>query len=243
MSFLDDLRHALAANGIRGRLAARIEDEIADHLACDPGARLGTPAEIAERFAAELCVVRTRRSSVATFGALGVTALLLAAMAGTRHAGSAFAALGFVAFGQIAFVAGTLALWRGLRGRSAGDFRIAQCRGLVALAAGAVVSASLVAEVGPVALAVVPLLAAAALATRRAAILTPKATAVGLSADFGRHATLILVALGAIAVGGIVFQGIAFEGSGWEGVIRGAIEAGGLAAGVAVLGRPLALRA
>jgi hypothetical protein len=243
MSFVDELHHELAANGIRGRLAARIEAELADHLACDPGARLGTPAEIAERFAAELRVVRTRHASIGTFAALGVTALLLAALAGTQRAGSLLGAVGFLAFGQIAFMAGTLALWRGLRGRSAGDLRIAQRRGLIALAAGAVVCLSLVADAGPVALAVAPLLAAAAVATRRAAVLTPPAPAEGLSADFGRHATLILVALAAIAVGGVVFQGIAFEGSGWEGVIRGAIEAGGLAAGVAVLGRPLALRA
>jgi hypothetical protein len=242
VSFLGDLRSELAAHGIRGRLAARIEAEFADHLACDPTARLGTPAEIAERFAAELRVVRTRRASIGTFAALGVTALLLAALAGTQRAGSPFAAIGFLAFGQIAFVAGTLALWRGLRGRTAGDFRIAQRRGLVALAAGGVVCASLVADVGPLALAVAPLLAAAAVATRRAAALTPAAPAEGLSADFGRHAGLVLLALGAIAVGVVVFQGIAFEDSGWEGVIRGAIEAGGLAAGVAVLGRPLALR-
>jgi len=62
MSFLSDLRRELAARGIRGRLADRIVAEFADHLACDPDANLGTPEEIAERFAAELPVARTRRS-------------------------------------------------------------------------------------------------------------------------------------------------------------------------------------
>ena len=77
MSFLADLRRELARNGIRGGLARRIELELADHLACDPHASLGAPAEIAERFAVELRVVRTRRAAIATFGALALSGLSL----------------------------------------------------------------------------------------------------------------------------------------------------------------------
>lgn len=242
MSFLGDLRNELAANGIRGRLAARIEAEFADHLACDPAARLGTPAEIAERFASELRVVRTRRSSFGAFAALGATALLVLVLA--RNGGhSPGLGLGVVAFAQIAFVAGTLAVLRALRGRTAGDFRMAQRRALVALAAGAAVSISLALQASPVALLALPLLFAAVASTRAAAAVTPPVPMAGLRADFGPHARAVLAALGLVAVGVIVFQGVVFEGSGWEGVIRGAVEAGGLAAGLGLLGRPLGLRA
>jgi hypothetical protein len=244
---LHDLRRELAARGIRGRLAARIELEFADHLACDPQANLGEPAEIAERFAAELRVVRTRRATLGTFAALAVCAALLAIAGASGVHGDPWAGLTIVAGGQIAFVAGCLALVRALRGRTPGDFRLAQRRAAVALAGGAVVAAGLAVEgrtsaYVSAALAAV-LLAVAAAATHRARALTPAGEFVGLSRDFGRHAPLILLALAAAAVGVIAFQGVVFEGSGWEGIIRGAIEAGGLGAGVLVLGRPLALRA
>jgi hypothetical protein len=242
MSFLGDLRHELAANGIRGRLAARIEAELADHLACDPGARLGTPAEIAERFAAELRVVRTRRSSLGAFAALGATGLLVFVLARNGGHSPGFA-LGVVAFSQIAFVAGVLAVLRAMRGRSAGDLRMAQRRALIALGAGAGVCACLALQTSPVALVALPLLLAAARSTRAASAITPRVPMAGLRADFGPHARLVLAALGLMAVGAIALQGIALEGSGWEGVIRGAIEAGGLGLGVTVLGRPLGLRA
>jgi hypothetical protein len=235
---VNGLRRELAARGIRGRLAARIEAELDDHLACDPQARLGEPREIAERFAVELRGVRTRRASLGTFGALVAAALFLFILARNGSRGPAVG-LGILAFGQIAFVAGTLAVWRALRGRSAGDFRVAQRRATVGLVAGAGVLIC----IAPVGLAGLPLLAVAAGATRRAAALTPAEPAKGLSADFGPQARLVLLALGLIAVAGVAYQGVAFEGSGWEGLIRGAIEAGGLTAGVAVLRAPLALRA
>lgn len=246
MSFAE-LRRALAAVGIRGRLAARIEAELADHLGCDPDANLGTPKEIAERFAAELRIVRTRRATFGTFAALAVCAALVAA-AGQQHAaGHPWAGIALAVFGQIAFVAGCLALLRAFRGRTAGDLRLAQRRAAIALVAGAGVVAGLASEgrtlTFALAAAAALVLAFAASATVRARQLTPAADAAGLSFDLGRHAPIVLLALGAVAVGGIVFQGVAFEGSGWEGIIRGAIEAGGLAVGVAALGRPLALRA
>jgi hypothetical protein len=267
MTFLADLRHELGSRGIRGRLADRIEAELADHLACDPGAHLGAPAEIAERFAAELRVVRTRRASLETFGALALTGSLFVATAAlvgnysTRTTHSPVAGLALVVLGQIAFVAGMLALVRGLRGRTAGDFRLAQRRAAVALVSGGVVAVALAvqgATLRPMPLwwhalaiaggiAAVPALGAAGVATWRAAEITPAGAAAGLSGDLppllADHARAILVALGAVAVAGVVFQGVAFEGSAWEGVLRGALEAGGLAAAVAVLGRVLGLRA
>jgi len=244
---MNGLRRELADRGIRGRLAARIEAELDDHLACDPQADIGDPAEIAERFAVELRVVRTRRASIGTFAALAVTAALVAASAPSHASAHAWAGLLILACAQIAFVAGSLALLRALRGGAAGDCRLAQRRAAIALAAGVGVAAGLAAEGRMLTIvlgvgAVAPL-AAAALANRRALQLTPRAGARGLGADLGPHAALILFALGALAVAGVVFQGVAFEDSGWEGIIRGAIEAGGLGAGVVVLGRPLRLRA
>lgn len=181
--------------------------------------------------------MRTRRASLGTFAALAATAALLFVVARNGGGGPALG-LGILAFGQIAFVAGTLAVWRALRGRTAGDFRVAQRRAAVGLLAGAGVLIC----VAPLGLAGLPLLAVAAVVTRRAAALTPAEPAEGLAGDFGPHAFLVLLALGIVPVGGVAAQGILFEGSGWEGVIRGAIEAGGLAAGVAILRAPLALR-
>lgn len=248
MSFLPNLRRELSARGIRGHLARRIEAELADHLACDPQAHLGEPAEIAERFAAELRIVRTRRASFETFAALAACATLIVVAGAQRGTqGDPWAGLAFVGCGQIAFVAGCLALLRGLRARTPGDLRVAQRRAAVALVAGTGVALGIAAEghllaYGCAAIALVPL-AFAASATRRAAQLTPDGEARGLSADLGSHSSLLLATLGSIAVAGIVFQGVVFERSGWEGVIRGAIEAGGLILGVAALGRLLRLRA
>jgi hypothetical protein len=71
------LRAELARAGIRGRLARRIVLELEDHLRCNPDANLGAPREIAERFAEELRVPRTRRSTYAGFAALALAAVLL----------------------------------------------------------------------------------------------------------------------------------------------------------------------
>lgn len=246
MSFAD-LRRELAARGIRGRLASRIEAELADHLACDPDANLGEPAAIAERFAAELRVVRTRRASIETFVALAVCAALILVAGSSRAPGHPVAGLAIVGFGQIAFVAGCLALSRGLRGRTPGDLRVAQRRASVALTAGLGVAAGLAGEVRPTtyvcAAVAAGTLAVAAAATRRAALLTPNGEALGLRGDLGRHASLVLAGLGVAVVAAVTLQGVLFEGSASEGVIRGAMEGGGLLLGVAVLGRVLRLRA
>lgn len=242
MSFLPELRSELRRNGIRGRLADRIVAELADHLACDPEARLGAPAEIAERFAAELRVARTRRASLGTFAALALCALPLLVVGASRSAssshGDALAGLGVFAFAQIAFVAGTLALVRGLRGRTAGDLRLAQRRALVGLAAGAGVCACLAVQTTPLVLLPLPALLVAVAASRRAAVVTPAGPAAGLRADV----PVPLWLFGAAAVLLALAQGLVGERSLAEGLIRAGIEAGGLAAGVAVLGRALGLR-
>ena len=158
MSWLDGLRRELDGVGIRGRARRRILSELADHLACEPNSegRLGSPAQVAARFAAELGVVRTRRSAYASFAALALTgASLLAAnkamsAAGgwPRLSGSAVAsfvpAAGLIVFflPQVAFVAGVLGLARALRIRRlsvtpAAELRLVQRRMAVAVFAGA----------------------------------------------------------------------------------------------------------
>jgi hypothetical protein len=241
MTFQADLRRELAARGIRGRLAARIDSELADHLACDPAARLGAPAEIAERFAIELRVGRTRRASLGALAALALTAFLVVALA-RRGGGSPFAGLGIAAFAQIALVAASLALLRAFRRSAAGDLRLAQRRGLVALAAGVGVCACVAFDAGPLGLVPLPFLVAAAWVTRGACALTPATQGGGLDADLGPHARQILAVLGLGVVAVVVAQGVFFERSASEGLTRGLLEAAGLAAGVALLGRPLGLR-
>jgi hypothetical protein len=270
MTFLEELRRELAAHGVRGRRARRIELELADHLACEPDAALGEPAAIAERFAVELRTVLTRRASIGTFGALAFCAgALLAASVSLSLAGGypvrtgllvALSGLGVAGFAQVALVAGVLALVRGVRGEAAGDLRLAQRRALVALAAGSVVAVSLAVHglaVQPMplwwhaltvaaALATLPALAAAAWAAHGAVVLTPAAPAEGFGADLPpalrRRSPLVLALLGVAAVGAVVLQGIVGEHSLAEGVVRGALEALGLVAAVAVLGRLLGLR-
>lgn len=270
MTYLDDVRAELARVGIRGALAARIVDELADHLACDPAAELGAPALVAARFADELGLARTRRSALATFGALALAALLLLAATAstgvypTRPAHGpavALAGLAIVAFGQIAFVAGMLALARGVRrSLSPADRRLVQRRAAVALGAGVLTCSGVIVQaallrpmpswwIGLAALAgavPLPLLAAAARGVARAARLTPGGgRAVGLSADLPgplrAHPRRLLAALGAVAVALVVVQGSALERSASEGPARGLLELGGLALGAAVLGRPLGL--
>ena len=74
------LRDELARVGIRGGLADRIEAELDDHLACDPNADLGEPRVIAQRFADELRLPRTRRAAYLGFAGLAAAALLLFAL-------------------------------------------------------------------------------------------------------------------------------------------------------------------
>jgi hypothetical protein len=234
----------LARVGIRGRLAHRIELELDDHLRCDPSAQLGTPTEIAERFAVELRVVRTRRAAVVTFAALALCAVAVLVAAGRQPVGAANpgAGLAILAFAQIALVAGSLALLRAVLARTSGDLRLAQRRSAIALAAGAGVCAAVAVDSPSTwllvcALAPLPVLAVAAASTRRAVAVTGAASATKPELPLSG-----LLVLGAIAVAGVVAQGALFEHSAFEGFVRGSIEAAGLLAAVVLLGRPLGLR-
>jgi hypothetical protein len=155
VSWISALQVELALVGIRGRTRRRIVSELADHLACDPEsvARLGGPREVAERFASELRLVRTRRAAFEGFGALALTAgFLVAYSLATSAAGGwpdvfgarglivAFAGLGIVLSAQVAFVAGVLAVAR--HPYDAAEARLVQRRNGVALAAGATVAAA-----------------------------------------------------------------------------------------------------
>jgi hypothetical protein len=129
MRYLDELGGELTRAGIGGRLRRRILAEFSDHLDCDPQADLGSPADLARRFADELGTARTRRAALVSFGALALAgALCVAVFAATARAGIALpkahpaspflfdvglalAALG----GQVALAAGMLAAIRGFR--------------------------------------------------------------------------------------------------------------------------------
>jgi len=153
VSYVDELAGELRRVGIRGTLRRRIVAEIADHLASDPSAALGTPGELARRFADELGTSRTRRAAFAVFAALGVAGVaytvVFAAAAEVQvsmlHArtpliGVLAGATAIVA-PQVAFVTGLLAGLRAFRRRrdatvSAGDARILRRRTGLALASG-----------------------------------------------------------------------------------------------------------
>jgi hypothetical protein len=128
--YLAELGRELSAVGIRGRLRRRILVESEDHLRADDGAleRFGTPAEVANSFAAELGARASRRAAVGAFLALGVAGAVYAfSFLGAAFAGqpppdtwSALAQLAFavgIVAPQVAFVAGSLALVRVLRRR------------------------------------------------------------------------------------------------------------------------------
>jgi hypothetical protein len=155
MTYLDELSQRLAEVGIRGRLRSRIVAEFADHLACDPKAKLGAPKAVARRFADELGTERARRAARVAFGALAVAGTLFAgAFLASQAEGlpvsrwgqsaSPLGALGLVliAIGsQVAFVAGLLALLRMFRRRRdpilvRGEAVLLARRAMVGLAAG-----------------------------------------------------------------------------------------------------------
>jgi hypothetical protein len=160
VAYLDALRDELAGVGIRGRRRERIVTEIADHLACDPAAKLGAPREIARQFADELGTVNARRAAARSFAALAIAGLLF----GAAFAGSPAAAFGAAPAGasvvgrlarivavlapQIALVAGLLASLRAVRRRGRGviaaaEARIILRRAVVATVAGLATSVSL----------------------------------------------------------------------------------------------------
>jgi len=277
MTYLDELRRELLNVGIKGAFALRILTEVDDHIRCDPAqsnpaATLGEPKLVAGRFADELRIVRTRRASYLSFGALSVVGVLVVASAvgrgsagypalsGGRATVVALSALALVALAQVALVAGTLALARARRATEPADLRLAQRRSFVALLAGAGACASLAVHAAVLpspawwlvlafatAAVPVPILGAALRSVAAARSITPAGSgAAGLSGDLpaalARYSGASLALLGCAAVTVIAVGSAVAERSVSEGVIRGAIEAGGLLAGVAGLGRVLGLR-
>jgi hypothetical protein len=155
MSYLETLDGELAAVGIRGRRRARIVAEFADHLDCDPQARLGEPSDLARQFADELGTTLARRAAFVAFAALAVVAALFAAGV-LRARGQIFAsattpvpvladaAVWLTVLGaQVALVSGLLAALRAFRLREAEAVARAQAativrRASVGVAAGVV---------------------------------------------------------------------------------------------------------
>jgi hypothetical protein len=154
MNYLDEISHELYTAGVSGNLRARIVDELADHLECDPQADLGVPRTLARQFADELGSSRACNAAYMAFGALaiiGIAVIVRLATDGLIHdtvlsSGDTAGLLGFALLAQIAFVAGGLGMLRALRLRarpvmSAADAQILSRRASVALAAGVLASA------------------------------------------------------------------------------------------------------
>jgi hypothetical protein len=161
MSYVDELSRELARRGVRGATRRRILSEVDDHLRSEPDVqeRFGSPAAIANEFAAELGSQASRRAAFVAFATLGVAGAVYAA----AFVSQAFAspptetltpALGAVALAamvvapQLSFVAGALALVRALRrsGRAmpTAELAVLRRRTMVALAAGLVTMGALV---------------------------------------------------------------------------------------------------
>jgi hypothetical protein len=128
--YLEALDLELADVGIPSRLRRRILLESEDHLRSDDGAldRFGTPAEVANAFAAELGARASRRAAVGAFVALGVAGAVYAlSFLGASFAGhpppdtwpllAQLALVAVILAPQVSFVAGSLALVRVLRRR------------------------------------------------------------------------------------------------------------------------------
>jgi hypothetical protein len=150
---IDALHAELGRVGIRGGLRRRILAELADHLACDPGAQLGEPSELARQFADELGTSRSRSAAFGAFAALGLAGGLFTASyvavnvvappvdePRTAWLGG-LAVLLVVAAPQVSFAAGSLALLRAFRRRrvpalSAAEVQVIRRRAGIALAFG-----------------------------------------------------------------------------------------------------------
>jgi hypothetical protein len=139
---IDELDRELAAVGVPARRRRRIRLELEDHLACDPSADLGDPAELARQFADELGTAYARRASYASFLVLVPFGLLLGALfafAGVNTTRTPLVPTLTLVLGvQLAFVGGTLAVLRAFRLRRrvaipAAEARVLLCRASVAL--------------------------------------------------------------------------------------------------------------
>jgi len=162
-AYLAELSRELEQVGIRGRLRRRILAESEDHLSSDPEAfeRFGSPAELANTFAAELGTRASRRAAVGAFAALAfagavfAVSFLSAALAG-QPAPDTWPVLAQLALPvlilapQVSFVAGSLALVRVLRRRDpvlpSEDLTVIHRRTGIALLSGLVTMADALGE-------------------------------------------------------------------------------------------------
>ena len=119
MSRLEDYDAELRRAGISRARRRRIVAELADHLACDPDARLGDPGESARQFANELGTAFARRAAFGSFLALVPLGVSFAALFGLTAVYATNApvvlTLALVIGVQLAFVGGLLALLRAMR--------------------------------------------------------------------------------------------------------------------------------
>jgi hypothetical protein len=269
MSRLDAYDAELRRAGIPRARRSRIVAELADHLACDPEARLGDPAELARQFADELGTALARRAAYSSFLALVPLGILFAALFGFTAVYTTSAplvlTLALVVGIQLAFVGGVLAVLRAWRLRRAAvvpaaEARVLLRRGAVGLAGGGITVAALAllasgyyreaqwsqpafawVTVGVGAAAVV----AGAVAVVRGRRLLPLAdgSAADLAFDLGVSVNPWRLAL---AIAGGLALCIALAGLVQADPLDGLVRAVGdgllCLAGFAVLGRPLGLR-
>lgn len=250
---IERLDHELAACGVPAGRRRRIRLELEDHLACDPAADLGNPAELARQFADELGTAFARRAGYAVFLALAPIGLLAGVLALVSHG---TVNVGTVLGGQLAFVGGTLALLRAWRLRRAAvvsdaDARFLRRRAVLGIGGGALTLVSIaVVTQRPLALVTLAVgavvLAVAAAACLAAARLRPLAEGsprdlsfdLGIPADPWRLAFWIAGAVAfCIAAAGIV------QSDPLDGLVRALGDGTLCLAGFALLGRPLGLRA
>jgi hypothetical protein len=263
---IEELARELAAVGIRGRQRERILAEFADHLACDPDARLGEPRDLARQFADELATDAARRTAFATFGALAVVAAAVVLpqltlprvpdiTGGTSALLVAPATLAMLLGAQVAFAAGFLAALRALRLEGPQDVPLIRRRSAVALAAGAAtaVGSALYAvnfrgvvpswwfalALAGAAASALPLAATAADYSRSGGIAVSPGVVHGLAVDLGPLGRPALIGTAAVLA---MLVGASFaEHSVVEGAIRAALEGIAFAACFLALRRSLAL--
>jgi hypothetical protein len=264
---IDDLARELTRVGIRGRCRDRILAEFSDHLACDPGAELGEPRQLAAQFAGELASDAARRNALTTFAALAVVAFAVAVpqvtlptvpdiTAGRSALLLGPATLAMIIGSQIALAAGSLAALRALRFTGPHDVALVRRRVGVALGAGALTAlgSALYAvnfwsvvpgwwaalAVAAAAVGAVPLGVAAFASARAGAVaVSTSEPPRGLSGDLGTLARPAVI--GAVAMFAMLVGTGIVERSFLEGAIRAAFEGAAFAACFFALRRPLAL--
>ena len=268
---IDRLDRELAVVGVPARRRRRIRLELEDHLACDPGADLGDPIDLARQFADELGTSRARQAALTTFVALvpfGALFVLLFALNTFRLTDVAAGTGTTLVLGtQLAFVGGTLAFLRAWRLRRAKVMpareavillrrdAFALCGGaltvisLASIASGPLISAPLLAWTTVAVGATAVVLGAAA--TFRAYRLRPVAegTPGDLAFDLGPFVPAPLRDSPrkiAFLIAGLVALAIALDGAllsdGFDGLARGIADGAACLAGFALLGRYLGLR-